>query len=234
MKRHVSATALAALFLCAPAAQSTETYSNPLTSLADTSLHEVVAEPVRYKGFDGLHVTVSPDHKSIEQGGCDNCTYAALEGVDFNNGTIELEVAGKPTEGAPDWARGFVGIIFRANLEKDTYEGVYLRPMNADAETQIQRNHTIQYFSYPDHPWHLLREKTPGHYESYAPVKVGEWTHMRLDIDGQTLRLYLNRAETPALVVNDLKLGLDQRGTVGLFTEPATDAYFRNLTVTSR
>ena len=29
-------------------------------------------------------------------------------------------------------------------------------------------------------------------------------------------------------------LGADARGTIGLFTEPTTDAYFRNLVVTHR
>ncbi len=232
MVRTVTATLCFVLFTASAASAETKTY--PLTTLEGTTNKEVVATPVVYKGQEGLHVTVSPEHKSIEEGGCDNCTFVALDGIDFANGTIEIEVAGKPTEGAPDWARGFVGIILRADLEADTYEGLYLRPLNATADTQIQRNRTVQYFAYPDHPWHVLREATPGHYESYAPIEVAEWTSMRIDVDGEELRLYLNGAETAALVVADLKLGADQHGTIGLFTEPATDAYFRNLVVTPR
>lgn len=231
MIRPLTVGALAALSALSAIA-GTQTF--PLTTLDGTTQHEVITTPVRYQGFDALHVTVAPDHKSIEQGGCDNCTFTALDGIDFSSGTIEIEVAGKPIMNAPAWARGFVGIIFRADVAAGTYEGVYLRPKNAAAPTQIQRNHTVQYFSTPDHPWHVLRKEAQGRYEAYAPVETGAWTKMRVDVDGTVMRLFLNGASAPALVVNDLKLGADQRGTIGLFTEPATDAYFRNLVVTHR
>ncbi len=234
MIRSLSAGVMTIACSLAASAAFAETQTFPLTSLEGTENHEVITTPVRYKGFEALHVTVSPEHKSIEQGGCDNCTFTSLDGIDFSNGSIEIEVAGKPVENAPNWARGFVGILFRADVAAGKYEGVYLRPRNATAKTQIQRNHTLQYFSIPGHPWHALRKETPGHYESYAPLETGAWTKMRVDVDGTTMRLFLNGSSTPALTVNDLKLGADQRGTIALFTEPATDAYFRNLVVTPR
>ena len=224
---------IATLLIATPWAGASTKYF-PLSSLKGTSNHQVIASPVNYQGRDALHVTVSPDHKSIEEGGCDNCTFVAVKGTKFSHGTIEIDVAGKPQVGAPDWAKGFVGVIFRADLKKDKYEGLYLRPVNAKLPDQLQRNHSTQYFSYPDHPWHKLREAAPGRYESYAPMEVGEWTRMRIDVDGTKLRLYLNHSNEAALVVNDLKLGADQKGIVGLFTEPGTDAYFSNLKVTNK
>ena len=109
-----------------------------------------------------------------------------------------------------------------------------MRPKNAVADNQLQRNHSVQYFSAPDHPWHVLRKATPGKYEAYAPIEVGQWTKMRVDVDGTKMRLYLNGSTLPTLVVDDLKLGADHSGGLGLFTEPGTDAYFRNLVVTPR
>lgn len=206
----------------------------PLFSISNTSALGVSVEPVRYKGLDGLHVVADPDHKGIDAGGCDNCTILKIEGVDFGNGTIEVEVAGKPQQGAPAWARGFVGVVFRVTEDASRYEGIYLRPENARESSQIRRNHTVQYFSYPDHPWKTLRDASPGVYESWADIETGEWTRMRVEVDGENAALYLNGSRQPTLIVSDLKHGASARGTIGLFTEPTTDAYFRNLVVTHR
>jgi hypothetical protein len=43
--------------------------------------------------------------------------------------------------------------------------------------------------------------------------------------------LGINGARQPALVVNDLKLETNQSGSVGLWTEIGTVAYFSNLKV---
>lgn len=208
------------------------TDARPLLTTENATPREVIAAPVRFKGYDGLKVVVSPDHKEMEQGGCDNCTFLELDNIDFRDGRIEIEVAGQPKPNAPKWARGFVGVVLRVDSTAKTWEGVYLRPLNAVEQNQVQRNHTVQYFSYPDHPWHELREKSPGAYETYAPVKPGEWTHLRIVVKDRSLKLFVNHGDEPVLVVSDLKLGPDARGTVGLFTEPETEAYFRNLVIT--
>ena len=43
-------------------------------------------------------------------------------------------------------------------------------------------------------------------------------------------QLYVNGADQPCLIVNDLKLG-DLNGQVALWTGSDTEAYFSNLTV---
>ena len=55
---------------------------------------------------------------------------------------------------------------------------------------------------------------------------------MKLVVEGNQARLYLDRNTEPALVVNDLKLGPTQRGGVGIWLESGTIAHFRNLQVT--
>ncbi|MDG3085541.1 DUF1080 domain-containing protein [Vibrio hannami] len=211
-----------------------EVYNHPLTSLESLQKNSVNASVVTYKGFKAIHATVLTNHKSIEDGGCDNCTYLSLTDVIFSNGTIEVDVAGKPQEGAPAWAKGFIGVIFRANTKEQHYEGVYLRPVNAELDNQLMRNHSVQYFSYPNFEWKRLRDEFPGHYETYAPLKSGEWTHMKIEVKDEEMKLYINYSESPSFIVTDLKLGKDQIGTVGLLTGVGSDAYFKNLTITHK
>ena len=55
----------------------------------------------------------------------------------------------------------------------------------------------------------------------------------RVDVDGVRARLFVNGAPQPALIVNDLKRGVVS-GQVGLWIGSGTEAYFRNLQITSR
>ncbi|MDO3380911.1 family 16 glycoside hydrolase [Gilvimarinus algae] len=208
------------------------TSSWPLVGTENTQAHNVIAKPMRYHSFDSLNVVTTPDLKGPQEGGCDNCTYLELKGIEFKNGTIEIEVAGKPLPNSPDWARGFVGVIFR--VHDDSFEGFYIRPLNSNSRSQLQRNHSVQYFSKPGYPWHVLREQSPGKYESWAPLVSGEWTRLRIEVSGGKAELYINGAIEPSLVVNELKLGADRSGTIGLYSERTSDAYFRNLVVTHR
>lgn len=201
----------------------------PLNTTAGTEAKEVIAKAERFDGRSCIHVTVSPDHKESEEGGCDNCTFLLADRTPFKNGVIEISVAGKPSEGAPAWARGFVGVVFRVSENMSEYEGFYLRPMNA-LEQGPRRNHTFQYFSYPDYPWNRLRKEFPGKYEGYADIKPGEWTDLRIEVNGSAARFFVN--DEQVLSVDGMFHGADTAGGVGLFTEPATDAYFSNLKIT--
>jgi len=76
-----------------------------------------------------------------------------------------------------------------------------------------------------------LRSESPGVYESYVDLEPGVWTKMKIEVAGTKARLYVNGAEQPCLIVNDLKLGA-VRGQIGLWAFIATDAYFSNLKIT--
>jgi hypothetical protein len=175
-----------------------------------------------YKGKAALHLTdLTPDGAA---------TIVPLEAGNFQDGTISADIAGQPREGAPEYARGFVGIAFRAAGER-RYEAIYIRPTNGPSTDQFRRNHTAQYISLPDFDWERLRVEHPGKYESYANVAPGEWSRLRITVEGQTARLYVDDEEQPSLIVNDLKLGADGSGGVALWVGPHTDAYFANVTV---
>ena len=110
------------------------------------------------------------------------------------------------------------------------FECIYLRPTNGRAEDQVRRNHSTQYFSFPDFPWPRLRKEAPGKYESYVDLVPGEWTTVKIEVRGLQSRLYAHGAEQPCLVVNDLKLG-ETKGTVALWIGPGTEAHFSNLRI---
>ncbi len=53
---------------------------------------------------------------------------------------------------------------------------------------------------------------------------------MKISVDGTKAQLYINGAEQPCLIVNDLKLG-ETHGQIMLWAYGTTDAYFSNLTL---
>jgi len=188
-------------------------------------LHKVVSEVVTYKGRSALRVTEADEFR-------DNSPdkLVMIGGLDFQNGVIEVEVAGQPVAGAQQAARGFIGVAFHVSPAASRYECIYLRPTNGRAADQLRRNHSTQYISYPDFPWQRLRESEPGKYESYVDLVPGEWTHVRIEVSGTTARLFVHRNEQPTLIVNDLKLG-EIGGAVALRIGPGTEGYFSNLRI---
>ena len=156
-------------------------------------------------------------------------SFATLKGTSFRDGTIEVDLAGKPAGGAFATARGFIGMAFR--MRDGHYEYVYVRPTNGRADDQVRRNHSTQYSSYPDFDFAKSREEAPGKYESYVDLEPGVWTKYRIVIEGTKARLFVHAATQPCLVVNDMKLG-DSEGAVALWVGPGTEGYFANLKTT--
>ena len=222
----VAMAALASLLMpCAWAAQTFE-----LDSTTGLQPRDVTVEAVTYHGRKAVRMmpALAADAELVAAKNGEGGGIALLSGTSFHNGTIELEVAGKPRAGAASDARGFVGLAFRVAAEPSKYECVYLRPTNGRADDQLRRNHSTQYISMPDYEWSRLRTEAPGRYESYADLTAGEWTKIKIEVNGVTARLYVNDSPQPVLVVNDLKHG-DSEGAVALWIGEGTEAYFANL-----
>lgn len=200
----------------------TKPFSLPLTDLKASQVLEknVKSEAVTFKGKQALRVTALPAK--------DGDAILLLPETSFEDGVIEVELAGEPGPGAVGGARGFTGIAFRWGADK--YECFYLRPTNGRAEDQERRNHSTQYISFPGYPWEKLRKETPSKYESYADLLPGEWTQVRIEVVGEKARLYVNGAKQATLLVNDLKLG-KSKGAIALWVGPGTVAHFANLKV---
>lgn len=190
----------------------------------------VKAEQVSYNGRMAVRVTDTAPG-TVQDGE----RLVILNKSDFQDGVIEIELAGEPKANAGEGARGFVGVAFRVNLDtaKDAvkYECFYLRPTNGRADDQVRRNHSTQYISHPDFPWHRLRKEFPEKYESYVDLVPGQWTKVKIEVRGNNARLFVHEASQPVLVVNDLKLG-ESAGKIALQIGPGTVAHFANLRIT--
>jgi hypothetical protein len=158
--------------------------------------------------------------------------FALLRGTDFQDGTIEADIALKITTPPGIRMPGFVGIAFRAQPDASRYELFYLRPGNARSDDQAMRNHSVQYVSEPDFDWYKLRREWPWVYEASADLKLETWTKVRIEVKGRSAKLYLNGSENPSLVVDGLK-GQDLRGGVALWGYQGEEAYFSNVRITN-
>jgi hypothetical protein len=178
-----------------------------------------------FKGRSAIQVLAKPEAANAT-------SYAVIKDTQFRDGTIEVDLAGQPAAGAPEAARGFIGIAFRIQSD-GSYEYIYLRPTNGRADDQVRRNHSTQYSSYPDFDFTRSRQEAPGKYESYVDLEPGVWTKYKIEVDGRKARLYVHGAEQPCLIVNDLKLE-PRAGGVALFVGPGTEGYFSNLKITGK
>jgi hypothetical protein len=182
-----------------------------------------VPKPVTYRNVKALQLVAAADNDSV----------ALVKDLDFKDGTLEVDLAGLPGPGAANTARGFVGVAFRSAPHAAAFDCFYLRPTNGRADDQLRRNHSAQYVSEPDYGWERLRTQTPGVYESYVDLETGAWTHVKIEVNGVRARLFVNGAAQPSLIVNDLKRGVTS-GAIGLWIGPGTEAYFRNLQITTQ
>ncbi len=184
--------------------------------------HKVKLESVEYQGKRAVKVTEDGQVPNGE-------AYAIVKGSAFHNGSIDVELAGRPNEAAAGGgARGFIGIAFR--LQDGKFEYIYLRPTNGRADDQVRRNHSTQYSSHPSFSFAESRAQAPEKYESYVDLEPGVWTRYRITIEGTKARLYVHGASQPCLIVNDLKLG-DSSGPVALWIGPGTEGYFTGLDI---
>jgi len=161
----------------------------------------------------------------------DEPTYVKIKGINFKNGTIEVKVLSRLLKNAPEFARGFIGVAFRINDSNTKFECIYIRPTNGRVEDQVRRNHSIQYYSFPDYKFDRLRKESPEKYESYADMGLNEWIRLRIVVLNSQAKLFINDNVQPSLIVNDLKLGPDSKGAVGLWVETGTEGYFSELKI---
>lgn len=163
----------------------------------------------------------------------DEPTFIKLKGHNIKNGTVEVKVLSRLLMDAPNFARGFIGIAFRINEDNSSYESIYLRPSNSRCDDQLRRNHTIQYYAYPNYKFDYLRKTSNGEYETYADIGLDEWITMKIEFKDKQARLSLNEKEQPSFIVNEMK-GEITFGNIGLWVEIGTDGYFKDLKITKK
>jgi hypothetical protein len=161
----------------------------------------------------------------------DEPTFAKLIGLDFKNGTIEVNVLSRLLPNAPELARGFIGIAFRVNDSNSKFESIYIRPTNGRSSNQLRRNRSIQYFSFPDYKFDRLRKESAGEYESYSDMGLNEWIKLKIVVINNQARLFINDNKQPSLIVNDLKHGASSSGSIGMWVDAGTEGYFSDLKI---
>ncbi len=153
-----------------------------------------------------------------------NVGMALIDGLEFAQGTIRIDLKGNGRERA-----SFLGVAFGV-ADPKTYEAVYFRPFNFQADDPLRRAHGVQYVAWPDHTWEALRTRTPGAYEAAVdpvPDPAG-WFHARIEVAKRQVRVFVNDANKPCLVVN--RLGSLDKGRVGLWVD-SQEGWFANLKV---
>jgi hypothetical protein len=212
-----------ALIAVGAAVRAVAAPSTPGVDPAALDLHNLKAEAADYLGRKAVRVTVIDPQK--EAG------LALLRGTDFQDGTIEADIALKITTPPGVRMPGFVGLAFRVKPDASAYDIVYLRPKNALADDQAMRNHAVQYCAEPDYGWYRLRREWAFVYESWADIAPETWIHMRIDVAGRTAKVFLNGSAKPSLVVDGLK-GSSLHGGVGLWGYAGEESYFSNVRIT--
>lgn len=158
-------------------------------------------------------------------------TFAVLP-VTFLNGCISVDILSRLNSHAPDYARAFAGLAYRISENNESFEFVYLRPLNGvSLDPPPPRNkRAVQYFAYPDWRYERLRETYPdGRCEAAADILPNTWINLRLDINAQAIDVFVDHHLV--MKISEPK-AIPQFGKVGLFVDIGTEAFFSNLEIT--
>jgi len=168
------------------------------------------------------------DKKGIRFSKNENDGVAWLNGVEFSNGSIELDIRGKDV-----FQQSFVGIAFHG-IDNRTFDAVYCRPFNFQSTDPARKIHAVQYVAYPDYSWQLLREKFNGKFEkALIPSTNGtEWFHVKITIKYPIVTVFVNGSSEPALTIE--KLNNRKTGKIGLWVGNNSDGDFANLQITNQ
>lgn len=213
------------MVVCARAQTSPPSNAQMVQNTAPTDLNDLIvtggkAETVEYLGRKAVRLTTQSNED----------VFAFLKGIQFQDGTIEADIAVRITTAPGVRMPGFLGIAFRAKTDASHYDLFYLRPRNSHSDDQAMRNHSVQYVAAPGFDWYMLRRQWPWIYESYADLQPEQWIKVKIEVHGRTAKLYVNGSENPSLIVDGLK-AQDLQGSVALWGYTGEEAYFSNVKV---
>jgi hypothetical protein len=152
---------------------------------------------------------------------------AWVEGSDFRDGTIEVDVRGKDV-----FQQSFLGVAFHGKNDT-TYESVYIRPFNFRATDPARYRHAVQYMTLPEFDWPRLRERFPEEFENEVNRTLSpiDWVPLRIVVRGPKVQVSVGQVANLTLDVR--KLGTLDRGLVGLWVGNTSDGDFANLRITA-
>src|SRR5215470_11262907 len=153
---------------------------------------QIAKQPAR---ADAVHLPASAD-----------VGLAWIDGTDFGEGTIELDVRGKDV-----FQQSFVGVAFHGKNDT-TYESVYVRPFNFRATDPARHDHAVQYMTLPEFDWPRLRERFPEEFENpvNSTLSPTDWVPLRIIVRGPRVQIFVGQVANATLEVR--KLGMLDRG----------------------
>jgi len=133
----------------------------------------------------------------------------------FKDGTIEADIAA----GEKSW---FIGLAFRIK-DAHRYETIYFRP------GATMTNDAVQYMPEltPEFKWWAYEDKK---YKGLAVLPRNGWFHVKLEVKGSSLTVYINNNPKPVYTTEELDASLD-KGSVGFWLGNCTEAAYKNLKV---
>jgi hypothetical protein len=149
-----------------------------------------------------------------------------IDGTDFAQGTIELDIKGRDV-----MQRSFVGVAFHGK-DDNTYEAVYLRPFNFRSTDPVRKDHAVQYISLPEYDWPRLRKEFPEEFENPVDQSLvpTDFVPVRIVVNAKTVQIFVGNVKTPTLEVR--KLGTLERGMIGVWAGNGSDGEYANLRIT--
>ena len=138
---------------------------------------------------------------------------ATLKEFILRDGVIDVDVSTPAS-------RGFFGIQFR--IDGDNGEWVYLRQHKSGLPDAMQYTPVLN----TGLNWQIYNG--PG-FTGAVDIPKDVWFHLRLEVTGVQAKLYVKDMDKPALVMNDLKSGI-QKGQVAL-ADLIGETYFANFEI---
>jgi hypothetical protein len=140
---------------------------------------------------------------------------AVVKDLEMRDGVIDVDVATPAS-------RGFFGIQFRLGNGGADGEWVYLRQHKSGYPDAIQYTPILNTGA----NWQIYNG--PG-FTAAVDIPKDAWFHLRLEVAGAQAKFYVKDMERPALVMSDLKSGV-QKGVVALHVLTGA-TYFSNFQV---
>jgi hypothetical protein len=140
---------------------------------------------------------------------------ATLKDLVLSDSVIDVDVA-TPAK------RGFFGMQFRIANDGANAEWVYLRQHESGYPDAIQYTPVLNTGA----NWQIYNGEG---FTGNVDIPKDVWFHLRLEVVGAQARLYVKDMDEPALVMNDLKSGV-QKGQVALYVLIG-ETYFSNFEI---
>jgi len=133
----------------------------------------------------------------------------------MRDGVLDVDVATPAS-------RGFFGFDVRIDADGKNYEEIYLRQHKSGLPDALQYTPVLN----TGRNWQLYNG--PG-FTGAVDIPKDTWFHLRLEVTGAQAKLYVKDMDKPALVMDDLKSGV-QKGQIALYVLTGA-TYFSNFEV---